>query len=169
MAQEVMHLTPEYSDYLAHHGILGQKWGVRRFQNEDGTLTEAGKRRYGWYYSDQINRYAKRMNDPKYKNEETRQQYRDMYDKTVKKAEVHRAVSTGIAFGIAAHNIYKFRHLLGVFGRYSLNRLANKAGQVVGKSERLRTFFKDMANRKVGRVVLKRSAYTIGRGWIGGR
>ena len=33
--------------YLAHHGILGQKWGIRRFQNEDGSLTEAGKERYG--------------------------------------------------------------------------------------------------------------------------
>lgn len=32
--------------YLAHHGILGQKWGVRRFQNEDGSLTPAGKKRY---------------------------------------------------------------------------------------------------------------------------
>lgn len=32
--------------YLAHHGIKGQKWGVRRFQNKDGTLTEAGKERY---------------------------------------------------------------------------------------------------------------------------
>lgn len=31
---------------LYHHGILGQKWGVRRYQNEDGTLTDAGKRRY---------------------------------------------------------------------------------------------------------------------------
>ena len=31
--------------YLAHHGILGMKWGVRRYQNEDGTLTEAGKSR----------------------------------------------------------------------------------------------------------------------------
>lgn len=32
--------------YLVHHGIKGQKWGVRRYQNEDGSYTEAGKSRY---------------------------------------------------------------------------------------------------------------------------
>ena len=32
--------------YLAHHGIKGMKWGVRRFQNPDGSLTSAGKKRY---------------------------------------------------------------------------------------------------------------------------
>ena len=31
---------------LYHHGIKGQKWGVRRFQNKDGSLTSAGKKRY---------------------------------------------------------------------------------------------------------------------------
>ena len=33
------------SNQLQHHGILGQKWGVRRFQNRDGSLTSAGKSR----------------------------------------------------------------------------------------------------------------------------
>ena len=34
-----------YSNELQHFGIKGQKWGVRRYQNKDGTLTEAGKKR----------------------------------------------------------------------------------------------------------------------------
>ena len=32
--------------YIEHHGILGMKWGVRRYQNKDGSLTSAGRERY---------------------------------------------------------------------------------------------------------------------------
>lgn len=34
-------------NYIEHHGIKGQRWGVRRYQNLDGTLTDAGRAHYG--------------------------------------------------------------------------------------------------------------------------
>lgn len=37
-------------DVICHHGILGMKWGIRRYQNKDGSLTAAGKKRY--YFSE---------------------------------------------------------------------------------------------------------------------
>lgn len=35
-----------YSDELCHYGIRGMRWGIRRYQNSDGSLTTAGRKRY---------------------------------------------------------------------------------------------------------------------------
>lgn len=46
-------LRGPYENELYHHGIKGQKWGVRRFQNMDGSLTYAGHKRYGVGYGNE--------------------------------------------------------------------------------------------------------------------
>ena len=45
---------------LAHYGILGMKWGIRRFQNKDGTLTAAGKARYSDHLTKKDNKWVKK-------------------------------------------------------------------------------------------------------------
>ena len=43
-----VHSSSDDEDYVAHHGVLGMKWGIRRYQNKDGSLTPKGKARlYG--------------------------------------------------------------------------------------------------------------------------
>ena len=69
--------------YLMHHGIKGQQWGIRRFQDESGSLTQAGKSRYrlGKQYSKERDKIEAEELDKIQKNNK---QYQEV------KAEVDR-------------------------------------------------------------------------------
>lgn len=62
-----------HKTYLVHFGIKGQRWGVRRFQNSDGTLTESGKK----HYDAADKKWVKKKSDKIY-NKATKQSAKQM-------------------------------------------------------------------------------------------
>ena len=69
-------------DELYHHGILGQKWGVRRYQNEDGSLTPAGKKRY--YLNGENESGGLTKAGEKWKNKIENNKQKELYKKHIK-------------------------------------------------------------------------------------
>lgn len=76
-----------YSDELYHHGILGQKWGVRRYQNEDGTYTAAGKKKRAKQYEKKLNRLDQKRAKAKSEYDQAKEAYEKYGDKVRKLEE----------------------------------------------------------------------------------
>lgn len=68
-------------DYIAHHGIKGQKWGIRRYQNEDGSLTPAGEKRYSGKNGDEKRRQDVARSEYKTARKQLNKRYADTNQK----------------------------------------------------------------------------------------
>lgn len=93
-----------YNTSLHHSGIIGMKWGIRRFQNEDGTWTDLGKLRYE-------NWAAKRLYGGDWdKKEAAESRYRETQAKTIAEREAKAAKSRAeYEKKLAAENAEKAR------------------------------------------------------------
>lgn len=93
---------------LYHHGILGQKWGVRRYQNADGSLTKAGKKHYA--------RQEKRAEAKAERNakkaaiKESKQDYKTSSDEFLKKMSAGERFCALMFLGIGgARNVANYQ------------------------------------------------------------
>ena len=175
-------MTPEYNGYLAHYGVQGQKWGVRNWQNEDGSYTEEGKHHYGWGYGKQNTASIRRQTAQKprtaspYKPTDPaseRETERRIQEEAVRKEKARKILAIAGGITVAAALVYgghKLGQLLGkrqyaVKQAYRANRIndyfqreqAKANGTWDKASERL--YWKD--RKKTSRSAVK--YYATGR------
>lgn len=116
-------------DVLIHYGILGMKWGVRRYQNKDGSLTSAGKKRYG--NNDDIkDAPQKNTEEPKKKS------VKDMSDEELRR-EVNRMQLEQNYLRMTGQNIEKGKSAaeiaLGKMKESFISTVAQKSGQILAE------------------------------------
>ena len=107
-------------EYIYHHGIKGQKWGVRRYQNEDGSLTSAGKARYN---DDGTKKDARKMTDYDLQKSNRRLQSEQTYNELTGKSYKNAGFVKSTAIRAGASAVGSF---LAVGGTMAVKELVNK-------------------------------------------
>lgn len=122
--------------YLAHHGVKGQKWGVRRYIDDDGNLTDAGKKRYSGKRG--VGKYLYDTGERGYKTDDKKRSARNAallgtYSLWRTRAKVGSAIQKSAAEGpldiktVRAAEIYTIARPLVVAGAtYALSNARNR-------------------------------------------
>lgn len=93
---------------LCHHGIIGQKWGVRRFQNNDGTLTNEGRKRKGLVQTIKDKRKAKMLREARERKKAEREEKEEIIrsgDRALIRKNKKRLTDEELARAIARVNM----------------------------------------------------------------
>lgn len=94
MKKEFAHMETCDVEELYHHGVKGQRWGVRRYQNEDGTFTAEGKARYGVDENGKMSKEGKKLYKQDTKDQKT-------LDRSNAGNAIRAAAKTGAKYTIA--------------------------------------------------------------------
>lgn len=91
-----MNYTTQYYPVLCHYGVLGMKWGIRRYQNRDGTLTAAGRKRLrGEKTAPAKAKKASEMTDEELRSKTSRMQLENNYNNALRTYKENETRSKG--------------------------------------------------------------------------
>ena len=128
------------TDELYHHGVIGMKWGIRRYQNKDGSLTPKGKKRYSEDYNESRN--IKRKGIKRMSNDDLRKvNNRDSLERTYKNnnSKVGKTIAiVGTTAGVigSLNAILKNSPRVVANGKKAVNRIARSGKYIYLKGKR---------------------------------
>lgn len=150
----IVRRLPDSELELYHHGIMGMRWGVRRFQNKDGTLTSTGRKRRGLVEQIKYNRKMKKVRRAKVDKAKAQQIAKEEKAERLKKLNTERKERAEVIKTGDAKAIQKFQSKMSnkeyekALERIDLNRRLNEYtnAQSRAKAEKLQSRLNTIMN-----------------------